>query len=81
VSHSFGGVVVRAALRILQERGQLAADGARVRVVMLAPPNKGSALARALRPDDSASWLSAAALNYAFRCRAPELPPGASPSL
>ena len=35
----------------MQDRGELAGDGAGVRVVMLAPPNKGCALARALRPD------------------------------
>lgn len=72
VTHSFGGVVVRAALN--SQRWTRAAsqmnwsEGNEMRCVMIAPPNRGSSLARVLQPAPPdtglASYLYSTALGY-----------------
>lgn len=51
ITHSFGGVITRAALNSsMWRRGW--GGGGRVRCVLFAPPNRGSSLARSIIPEN-----------------------------
>jgi hypothetical protein len=60
VSHSFGGPLIRAALNTPRWKREEAHSSVAVRCAMLAPPSRGSALARALLPTaEGGMWGSA----------------------
>jgi len=71
LTHSMGGLVARAYLA----RAGAAAQSRRQRVVMLAPPNQGAALAHAMRDFRPFRWLYGAAADELQPARAASLPP------
>jgi len=71
LTHSMGGLVARAYLA----RGGAAAQSQRQRVVMLAPPNQGAALAERMRDFRPFRWLYGAAADELQPERAAGLPP------
>ena len=81
VTHSLGGILVRAALAETapEDPGRHALDGVTVgRVVMLAPPNQGSELVDALRKLDLFEWMlgpTAARLGTDAESLPKQLPP------
>lgn len=70
LSHSMGGLVARAYLA----RAGAAAQSRRQRVVMLAPPNRGAALAEQMRDFRPFRWLYGAAADELQPARALALP-------
>ena len=71
LTHSMGGLVARAYLA----RAGAAAQSQRQRVVMLAPPNQGAALAHSMRDFRPFRWLYGAAAAELLPSRVASLPP------